>query len=108
MDGELTLINKYLKKHLTFIIRVSSYELRPKSYNTSEILTLCIYVSPSHFCELFFNPDCERNVNKLIKDEFSTMLKSIIGWDGEQLKLIFCPEFEETLVDIIKKDVSLS
>ena len=105
MDGELALINKYLKKHLSFIIEVWNYELRGKSTNTSQRLDLHVYVSPSHFCELFFNHKTEMEVNKIIKEEFHNMIKTIFtDWDGYLLNLIYHPKYEETIMNIINKE----
>lgn len=80
---EIVVLNKYLKKMFPIIIEVSDYSIDP--FIDGNVLTIRFSVSPENFCELFFNENVERKVMKHMRDEASTLLKSIFPeWDGRR------------------------
>jgi hypothetical protein len=92
MPTETILLNKYIKKRFPFIMEVSDFYLQKNK------LVIYAVVSPSHFCELFLHDDINREVNTILKKEFTTMIKSIITeWDENDIQFTYFPDLKEEL-----------
>lgn len=90
MLAEITLLNKYIKKRFPFIMEISDFYLQKNK------LVVYAVVSPSHFCELFIHDNINREVNKILKKEFSPMIKSIITeWDENDIQFTYFPDLKE-------------
>lgn len=90
MLAEITLLNKYIKKRFPFIMEISDFYLQKNK------LVVYAVVSPSHFCELFIHDNINREVNKILKKEFSPMIKSIITeWDENEVQFVYFPDLKE-------------
>ena len=101
-SAETILLDKFLKREFPFIVEVSSYELK----HQNKLLYLNIYVSPQHFCELYFNGEnIESRFEKFIYDNFGGLIKSIIiDWTMVRLSIRYYPvmDGESSLMTVIK------
>jgi|688.fasta_scaffold01509_44 hypothetical protein len=109
ISPELKIVNKYFKEHFPFVLEVSDAgppsDITPNrmkckilGYREFKILDICMYVSPTHFCELM-DYRIEEKVNQRMKLLTSTFLKSVFtDWKGDELRLLFFPEINEQTI----------
>ena len=114
MDGELKILNKYLKKMFPFIVEVDSVlESKRKSiYNPHTFtpvskgsLKINIYVSPLHFCELM-DDRVEKKLQSLMLKQSTTLIKSIMtDCNPDNIKFLFFPDVDKvTIFDDIPEE----
>jgi hypothetical protein len=90
MNPEVKLLDKYIKKEYPFVLEVLGYSMRGRN---EEILTINLEVSPSHFCELFFNSHVESKTKKHMSSKLSLLISGLITeWHGNgELSFNFSP-----------------
>jgi hypothetical protein len=118
MDGELKILNKYLKKMYPFIIEVESiffnYDEVSMLNNFSssgmdrrdkDLLKINIYVSPLHFCELM-DDRVEKKLQSLMQKQCGSLFKSIIPeCNPDKLRFLFYPDVDKvTIFDDIPEE----
>jgi hypothetical protein len=116
MDGELKILNKYLKKMFPFIVEVDSIANRNKSYDryndtrcringNKNSLNIHIYVSPLHFCELM-DDRVEKKLQSLMLKQSTALIKSIItDCNPDNIKFLFFPDVDKvTIFDNIPEE----
>jgi hypothetical protein len=99
MNSELNILNKHFKKMFPFVIEVEGFELRITQWSLGSVpLTLDIYVSPTHYCELL-NDKVYQKVCNYMTDTSSYLTKSVLtDWDGQIIHFRFFPDTNETTV----------
>lgn len=102
MNVEVKVLDRFLKRMYPFIKEVTDLDtktVRIHSHQNRQLrLTISVYVSPVHFCELM---DDRVNVklNKRMSEECQTLLKSLIpDWDGEYVQFIFFPDIDTVTI----------